>query len=291
MEIRLLRYFLAAAREKNITRASYALHISQPSLSKQLMELEQQLGKKLFIRGKRSISLTEEGLLLYKRAEEIIQLCEKTEQEIARSGDRISGEISIGGGNSDIIAKAAARLVSKYPGIRFSFFNGDAEEVSEKLDRGTLDFGILIEPIDTSKYDHFPLAEINEFGLFMKSDAPLAAKSAIEPKDLRHTPLIIPQRAGLQAALSAWANTPIEKLRIIATFNTIFNNPSLLIKNGLGCAFGVDNLIDTSGGTICFKPFKPAMKIQHGLIWRKHCFFSKASQKFLEEIRSSTAFD
>ena len=291
MEIRLLRYFLAAAREKNITRASYALHISQPSLSKQLMELEQQLGKKLFIRGKRSISLTEEGLLLHKRAEEIIRLCEKTEQEIARSGDRISGEISIGGGNSAIVAKAAARLVSRYPGIRFSFFNGDAEEVTDRLDRGTLDFGILIEPVDTAKYDHFPLAEINEFGLFMKNDAPLAAKSAIEPKDLQHTPLIIPQRTGLQTALSTWANIPIEKLRIIATFNTIFNNPSLLIKNGLGCAFGVDNLIDTSSGAICFKPFNPAIKIQHGLIWRKHCFFSKAAQKFLEEIRSSAVFN
>ena len=288
MEIRLLRYFLAVAREKNITRAAQSLHITQPSLSKQLIELEQQLGKPLLIRGKRKITLTEEGILLRERANEILMLCAKTEREIAQDAADLSGDISIGGGTSELAAEITVKFMREHPNVHFQFFNGDAEEVMEKLDHGTLDFGILIEPIDTTKYYHHPLGEIDEFGLFMRCDAPLARKKAIEPSDIKNLPLIIPQRVGLQTELSAWSGLPIERLNIIATFNTIFNNPLLLLKKGAGCAFGVSSLIDTDGNSkLCFRPLAPAIKIQHGLVW-KHCpIFSKAAQKFAQEIRSA----
>lgn len=159
MEIRLLRYFLAVAREENITRAAQTLHIAQPSLSKQLIELEQQLGKPLLIRGKRKITLTEEGLLLRKRAEEIIMLCEKTERDISQDGTLIAGDLSICGASSDTIAQAVSNILNRYPNITFHFLNGDAEKIGEYLEQGRLDFGVLLEPVDLTKYEHIPLSE------------------------------------------------------------------------------------------------------------------------------------
>lgn len=286
MELRLLRYFLAVAREENITRAAESLHITQPSLSKQLMELEQELGKQLFIRGKRKITLTEEGVLLRKRADEILMLCEKTEREIAQDSDLIGGIISIGGAQSSTVAQATAQIADRYPRVQFQFFNGDAETLMEKLDHGTLDFGILIEPVDIVKYEHLPLKETDEWGLLMRKDCPLAEKDAIRPADIQNLPLILPQRIGLQRELSAWSGIATERLNIIATFDILFNNPSLLIKNGLGYAFALNNLVDTSESqTLCFRPFEPAIKIQYGLAWKRYQVFSKAAEKFIEQLR------
>ena len=257
MELRLLRYFLAVAREENITRAAESLHITQPSLSKQLMELEQELGKQLFIRGKRKITLTEEGVLLRKRADEILMLCEKTRREIAQDSDLIGGVISIGGAQSTVV-----------------------------LDHGTLDFSILIEPVDLVKYEHLPLNETDEWGLLMQKDCSLASKEIIRPEDIQGVPLILPQRIGLQRELSAWAGIPMEQLNTIATFDILFNNPSLLIKNGLGYAFALRTLVDTSESpTLCFRPLEPAIKIQYGLAWKRYPIFSKAAEKFIEQIR------
>lgn len=178
MELRLLRYFLAVAREENITRAAESLHITQPSLSKQLMELEQELGKQLFIRGKRKITLTEEGVLLRKRADEILMLCEKTRREIAQDSDLIGGVISIGGAQSTVVAQATSLIADRYPGVKFQFFNGDAETLMERLDHGTLDFSILIEPVDLVKYEHLPLNETDEWGLLMQKIALLHPKKS-----------------------------------------------------------------------------------------------------------------
>ena len=285
MELRLLRYFLAVAREENITRAAETLHITQPSLSKQLMELEQELGKQLFIRGKRKITLTEEGVLLRKRAGEILMLCEKTWQEIARDSDLIGGVISIGGAQSPAVAQAAALIADRYPGVTFQFINGDAETLAEKLDHGTLDFGIIIEPVDLVKYEHLPLNESDEWGFLMGKDCPLASKESICPEDLQGLPLILPQRIALQRELSAWAGIPTEQLNTIATFDILFNNPALLIKNGLGYAFALRSLADaTENQTLCFRPLKPAIKIQYGLVWKRYPIFSKAAERFLEQL-------
>lgn len=286
MEIRLLRYFLAVAREENITHAAESLHIAQPSLSKQLMELEQELGKQLFIRGKRKIILTEEGVLLRKRADEILMLCEKTQREIAQDSDLIGGVISIGGAQSSAVAQATTMIADRHPGVTFQFFNGDAETLMEKLDHGTLDFGILIEPVDLVKYEHLPLNETDEWGLLMRKDCSLASKEVIRPEDIQGVPLILPQRIGLQRELSAWAGIPTEQLNTIATFDILFNNPSLLIENGLGYAFALRTLIDTSESqTLCFRPLEPTIKIQYGLAWKRYPIFSKAAEKFIEQIR------
>lgn len=287
MELRLLRYFLAVVREENITRAAESLHITQPSLSKQLMELEQKLGKQLFIRNKRKITLTEEGVLLRKRADEILMLCEKTQREIAQDSNLIGGVISIGGAQSPTVAQAITLVVNRHPGVKFQFFNGDAETLMEKLDHGTLDFGILIEPVDIVKYEHLPLNEADEWGLLMRKDCTLASKKVIRPEDIQNIPLILPQRIGLQRLLSAWCGIPTEQLNTIATFDVLFNTPSLLIKKGLGYAFALRTLVDTSESqTLCFRPLEPTLKIQYGLSWKRYPIFSKAAEKFIEQLNN-----
>ena len=167
MEVRELRYFLAVAREENITRAAESLHIAQPSLSKQLMELERKLGKQLLIRGKRKITLTEEGVLLRKRAEEIIELVEKTEQEISYDLEEVVGEIHIGGSTSKSILSTAAQLRKEHPGIRYQFYSGDATDVSERLNHGSLDFAVMLQPIDSIKYEFLSLPDGSEWGILM----------------------------------------------------------------------------------------------------------------------------
>lgn len=287
MEIRVLRYFLAVAREENITRAAETLHITQPSLSKQLMDLELELGKQLFIRGKRKITLTEEGVLLRKRADEILMLCEKTEKEVAQNSDIIGGVISIGGAQSPAVVQATAHIAERYPDVQFQFYNGDAETLTEKLDHGTLDFGILIEPIDIVKYDHLPLKDTDEWGLLMRKDCRLAEKDVISPEDIQNIPLILPQRVGLQREFSLWAGVPAEQLNVIATFDILFNNPSLLVKNGLGYAFALKALADVNESqTLCFRPLHSAKKIEYGLAWKRYPVFSKAAEKFLEQLKS-----
>lgn len=286
MELRVLRYFLAVAREENITHAAETLHITQPSLSKQLMELEQELGKQLFIRGKRKITLTEEGVLLRKRADEILMLCEKTEKEVAQNSDIIGGVISIGGAQSSAVAQATAQIAKMYPDVKFQFYNGDAEALTEKLDHGTLDFGILIEPIDIVKYEHLPLNETDEWGLLMRKDCRLAEKDVISPEDIQDIPLILPQRIGLQREFSLWAGIPTEQLNAIATFDILFNNPSLLVKNGLGYAFALKSLVDINESqALCFRPLYPTKKIEYGLAWKRYPVFSKAAEKFLEQLK------
>lgn len=190
MDIRELRYFLAVAREENITRAAQSLHITQPSLSKQIMELEKKLGKQLLVRGRRKITLTEEGILLRKRAEEIIALVEKTEQELRLDSEDIMGEIHIGGNAADSILSAAARVRKKHPGIRFYFYSGDATDVSERLDHGSLDFAVMLQPIDNTKYDFLSLDDCSEWGVLMKSDDVLSNQKAVTRDMIRILPLI-----------------------------------------------------------------------------------------------------
>lgn len=286
MELRLLRYFLAVAREQNITRAARSLHIAQPSLSKQLMELEQRLGKRLFERGKRKIALTEAGIMLYKRANEIIMLCEKAEREIAWDDNLIGGDISLAGASSPVVAEAVSQMAAAYPNVKFRFLNGDAEQIGEWLDNGTLDFGILLEPVDITKYEHLPLQEEDILGLLLRKDCALAAQPAIRPQDIASAPLVIPQRVGLQREISAWAGKEIEQLNVIATFDILFNSPMLLIKRGLGYGMIFHTLIDTNvGGELCFRPLEPPIKKQYGLVWKRYPVFSKAALKFIETVK------
>ena len=286
MDIRVLRYFLAVAREETITRASESLHIAQSSLSKQLIELEQELGKKLFIRGKRKITLTEEGILLRKRADEIVNLLEKTERDIRLDSETIRGEISIGGGPSPFMIEAAAQLRKHYPEIQFHFLYGDAVDIMERLDHGSLDFAVLMTPVDTMKYDCISLPESEQWGVLMKCSNPFSRHPAIYKSELAQMPLVIHQRAELQRELALWVGKEIDSLNIAGTFNIIHGNPAVFVEKGLGNVLTTDTLAALiAEQDICFRPLEPPMKIRYSLVWKRYSVFHKAAKIFLNELK------
>lgn len=287
MDIRLLRYFLAVAREENITKAAESLHISQPSLSKQIMELEQEIGKKLLIRGKRQVTLTDEGVLLRKRADEIVKLLEKTERDLSANEIDLSGEVTIGGNPTKTVLNAAASLRTAHPDVRFQFYSSDAIDVLEKLEHGSLDFSIFLEPIDTMKYEYISLPDSSRWGLLMMKDNVLAKKELIEKADILSVPLIFHRRAGLQRLVSHWAETDIENFNIAATYNVVNGSPSRLVKSGLGCFLSTeDQLPEQLDKDVCFRPLEPLLEIHYALIWKRYAALSKAAEGFLEKVRS-----
>lgn len=286
MDIRVLRYFLAVAREENITRAAQSLHIAQPSLSKQILELEAELGKKLFIRGKRKVTLTEEGLFLRKRAEEIVKLLEKTEQELTCNLTELAGEISIGGNTPDLVLQAAASLRKQYSDISFHFYIGDVTDVTERLEHGSLDFAIFLEPIDPIKYEFLSLPTTSLWGILMKKDSIFAKQSEIYPSDLLKMPLILHRRIGLQQEIAHWAHTNLEQLNIVATYNVVHGSPVSFVKNGLGYFLTTRDLLSPElDSCVCFRPLKPSLPIRYAIVWKQHHILSKAAKAFLEQVR------
>lgn len=289
MEIRELRYFLAVAREENITRAAESLHIAQPSLSKQLMELERELGKQLLIRGKRKITLTEEGVLLRKRAEEIVELVDKTEQQIRYDQEEIMGDIYIGG-TSEYMLCVAAKLRAGYPGIRYHFYSGDAVDISERLNHGSLDFAVMLEPIDNVAYDFLSLPDRSEWGILMKKDDMLADNKSVSCKDLRQIPLIMHRRSGLQNEIAHWADTSVENLHIVATYNVVHGSPVPFVQQGLGYFLTTrDMLAPVLDPGVSFLPLEPTLPTQVALVWKKHAMLSKAAVTFLETMKQNLA--
>ena len=288
MELRVLRYFLEVAREETITSAAESLHITQPTLSKQLMELEDEIGKKLFIRGKRRITLTEDGILLRKRASEIIELVEKTESELKKSDEIIVGDVYIGAAETDAmkdIAKICTNLQKKYPHIHYHLFSGNSEDVIEKLDKGLIDFGILFEPSDIKKYNYIKLPAYNTWGLLMRKDSPLAPLTNITPDTLLNVPLICSKQALDNNELAGWFGHNIEKLNIVATYNLIYN-ASFFVEEGFGSALTLDKLVSiTEDNNLCFKPLTPNLKTNLVMVWKKYQVFSKASETFLNELQ------
>lgn len=288
MEIRVLKYFLAVAREQNITNAAEVLHITQPTLSRQLKDLEDEIGKTLFIRGKRKITLTEDGRLFRKRAEEIVELVNKTESEFSNSTNEISGEIAIGGGETNgmrLIARTIKKLNINYPHIHYSLFSGNADDVTEKLDKGLLDFGLLIEPVDVTKYEYLQLPFSDTWGLLMRKDNPLAKKKFIKPDDLLDIPIICSRQIIEKSNLINWLGNDFNKLNIISTYNLIFN-ASLMVDEGIGCAITLDKLVNTGvDSNLCFRPLKDSKNSNLIFVWKKYQIFSKAQQLFLEELQ------
>lgn len=286
MDIRVLRYFLTVAREGTITRAAESLHIAQPSLSKQLMELEAQLGKPLLIRGKRKITLTEDGVLLRKRAEEIVSLLEKTEQELTADHGTLSGEIAVGGMPIPSLLHAAAEMRQQHPELRFNFYSGDAAAVTERLDHGSLDFAVLLGPVDTVKYEYLSLRDTACWGFLLPQDSPLAANPAVTPEDLDRVPLIIHRRVGLQREIAHWARRELEQLNVAATYNVVNGDPSPFVRSGLGCFLtSSDYLPKQLDAGLCFRPLDPPLKIRHALVWKRYAVLSKAAQALLEKLR------
>ena len=285
MDIRLLRYFLAAAHEETITGAAERLHISQPTLSKQLMELEQELGKPLLVRGKRKITLTEDGILLRRRAEEIVALMDKTERELTAS-HQLTGEAAIGGTPTDTILRAAAAIRARHPGIRFQFYSSDAIDVQERLDHGSLDFAMFLEPIDAVKYDYISLPESSRWGLLMPEDCALAQKRCVTREDFRSVPLVFPRRPGLQRILCRWAQADMEQLNIAATYNVTNGAPSRFVTSGIGLFLTTQELLPARlEEGLCFRLLEPELEIHYALIWKRYAAFSKAGEAFLDEVR------
>ena len=287
MEFRLLEYFLAVAREQNITAAAESLHISQPALSTQLKALETELGKQLLIRGvkgSRKVILTEEGIILRKRAEEMISLMRRTEEEITGSNETIAGNVFIGTGETETVrlfAKVAKKLQQKYPDIRYHISSGNAEHVLEYLDKGLIDFGLLFTEIDSQKYEAIPIPIKDVWGVLMRKDSPLTKKETICPEDLWDKPLIVSHQKGDDVYLNQWLQKKESELHIVATYNLLFN-ASLLVDEGLGYALCYDKLINTHGSNLCFRPLSPQLEAQGFIVWKKYQVFSKAARKFLD---------
>ena len=290
MELRVLEYFLAVAREQNITAAAESLHISQPALSTQLKNMEHELGKQLLIRGvkgSRKVILTEEGMILRKRAEEMLLLMRRTEEEITGSNETIAGNVFIGTGETETVrlfAKVAKKLQQKYPDIRYNISSGNAEHVLEYLDKGLIDFGLLFTEIDSQKYEIIPVPIKDTWGVLMRKDSPLAEKEVICPEDLWDKPLIVSHQKGDDVYLNQWLQREESQLHIVATYNLLFN-ASLLVDEGLGYALCYDNLINTQGSNLCFRPFSPRLEARGFIVWKKYQVFSKAANIFLQYLR------
>lgn len=285
MELRVLQYFLAVAREQSISAAAQSLHLTQPTLSRQLkeLELELELGKTLFIRGSRKVTLTEDGMLLRKRAEEILDLVGRTEKEVRQSDEILSGDIYIGTGETDgirQIAKAAHQLQTLYPNIQFHIVSGDAVDVCERLDKGLLDFGILLGDMDKTKYHYLELPMKDVWGVLMQNNSPLTEKDSITPEDLWDKPLILSRQVENKSGLYRWLRKKPSELHTVATYNLIYN-ASLMVDEGMGYAFTLDKLVNTMGSTLCFRPLKPHLELGMYLVWKKYQIFSRPAERFL----------
>lgn len=290
MELRVLNYFLAVAREQNISAAAEFLHVSQPTLSIQLKDLEDELGKQLLIRGtkgSRRVTLTEEGMILRKRAEEIMDLVKITQKEISVSEESLAGEVRIGAGESDnirLFAKAAKVVKEKHPMIQFNILSGNAVFVQEQLDRGLIDFGIVYGSIDNSKYCSLKIPFEDTWGVLMRKDSPLAGNKEIKAKDLWDKPLILSAQKSDDTMIFRWLEKDISQLNIAATYNLLFN-ASIMVEEGLGYAVCFDKIINVGEtSSLCFKPLNPVIKSEATIIWKRYQVFSKAAQYFLNEL-------
>jgi len=292
MEFRVLQYFLAVTREQSISGAAEALHLSQPTLSRQLHELEEELGKQLFIRGSRRITLTEEGMILRRRAEEITTLMQMAKDEVSLADDLISGDVYIGAGETEgvrYLARAARQLQEQYPLIRYHIASGDTTDVSEGLERGLIDFGLLFGGLDTSKHEYMTLPVKESFGVLMRRDCPLAEKDSITAPDLWDKPIILNRNTkdGISTdgrSLNHWLQKSLSDLNIAATYNLLYNG-SLMVEEGIGYALCFDGIINTRGTSLCFRPLIPAVEAEMHLVWKRYQPLSKPAEKFLQKLK------
>ena len=290
MEIRTLKYFLVAAREGSITKAANSLGLTQPNLSRQINFLERDIGKKLFNRKNYKIELTDEGALFKKRAEEIIDMVEKTRDEFKSSDKIIAGNIRIGGGEThaiELITKIMRNIQKDYPNIQYHLYSGNSDDVSEKLDKGLLDFGIFIEPAGILKYDYIKIPAKDTWGVLMRKDSKLAKKRFITKNDLINLPIICSRQPIYNKASEnkflEWFQSDFDKLNIVATYNLIYN-ASIMVKSGIGYAVCLDKLINTHGSSLCFVPLKPKLEAELNIVWKKGQIFSPASRIFLDML-------
>ncbi len=288
MELRVLEYFLTVAREQNITRAAEYLHLTQPTLSRQLSDLEKKFGKQLLIRGKRKVTLTNEGLFFRKRAEEIISLAKRTETEMKTVSDSIAGDIYIGTGESVSIRniiRVAHQVQEEYNGIHFHFTSGDSMDLIDRLDKGLFDFCILYGDINQSKYEYITLPYRESWGVIMPCDPELADKAEIEVKDLWDKPLIFSRHSLNNSGFIQWFGKNTEELNIVNTYNLVYNG-MLMADEGMGLLVTLKDLVNTQGTGLCFRPLHPEQSLSLSIVWKKYQVHSKAAEKFIEELTS-----
>lgn len=294
MEIRVLKYFLAVAQEESISKAAEVLNITQPTLSRQLMDLENELKTKLLVRGKRNkkVTLTDDGKLLKARAQEIVELANKTESEFLFDEKNLTGDIYIGGGETEamrIIARTVKKLSEIYPNIKYHLYSGNGEDVREKLDKGLLDFGLFIEPIDKKEYGFIQLNEKDRWGLLMRKDSFLSGKEYIEPQDMKDIPIFTSRQYLVKNLISGWLGFDFEKLNIIGSYNLLFN-ASIMVEEGLGYALCIDRLINLTGNSkLCFKPLKPSLEAGILIAWKKNQPLSKCAKIFLQKLSENNS--
>lgn len=288
MEIKNLRYFLAVAREENMSKAAEQLHVSQPTLSKTLKALEEELGKKLFIRHSFSISLTDEGMLLRDRAQDLVAMSDKIEQEFNSLDDITGGDIYFGLAESyqiRYLARAIYKLKEKYPNFTYHITSGDTEQVTEKLDKGILDFAVLCETPDSNKYEYVKFPEADVWGAIISSSHPLAKKKSIHVSDLIGQPLFVSEQSW-NNEIKTWAKERFPKLKLEGSFRLSYNG-SVFARENLGILLTFKDLINTEGTDMVFRPLSPELKSELYLIWNKYQVFTPIAEKFLEQIKKT----
>ena len=292
MELRELEYFLAIIREESISKASRALHITQPALTRSLQNLEKEFGKQLIVRGYKKIRLTEDGQLLQSRAKEILQLAKRTQADIMSDHKVIEGDIYVISGETEalhFLTQAARNLAEKHPGVRFHVSSGDDNDVAEKLERGVVDFGLMFPPFDSSKYDSIRVDYADVWGILMKKDDPLAKKKAVTGSDLAGKPLIVQRNIYEENLAGSILGLDPAQISMAATYSLLYNG-SLMVSDGIGYLLGLDNIINTSGNSdLCFRPLKPAVTDHIHICWRRHEALSGQAAALLEEMRTLSA--
>ena len=289
MEIRVLRYFLEIAREENMTRASERLHVSQPTLSKQMKDLEWELGKKLFRRGSASIHLTDEGMLLRKRAEDIIAMVDKTKNEFKSLNEITGGDVYIGCAESyqiRYLAEIIRDFRESYPLLKYHILSGDTLQVAERLDRGLLDFAVIVEPPNLQKYNYIELPVADTWGVVMRKDCPLAKQQSITADDLIGYDLISSPQS-IEADFPRWCGEKLDELNISGTIN-LFYNGTAFVRAGAGLLLTFDRLADTgSDSDLCFRPLTPTLESKMFIIWKRYQVFSPIAERLIDEIKSA----
>jgi len=294
MELRVLKYFLTVAREGGLTGASEVLHVTQPTMSRQIQELEEELGQKLFVRTTRSMVLTPEGMLLRKRAEEILEMADRTKAEFSSMNIAVTGDVFIGSGETytlQHITDLMAALREEHPGIHFQIYSGNSEDVLERLEKGLLDFGVLISQPDLSRYHSLQLPARDTWGLILRRDHPLTQKETIRKEDLAGIPLIT-SRQNLTEQKTGndyldWFGDSYGSLNIVATYSLLYN-AALMVKSGIGCAVGLDRIINTTEtADLCFRPFEPPLEAGTAVVWKKYQVFSKPAEILLERMMAA----
>ncbi len=290
MDVRVLRYFLTVAREESFSRAAETLYLSQSTLSRQIKDLEDELGTALFLRNSRSVALTREGMRLRKRAQEIVDLMDKTRDEFACAEEDVAGDICIGGGETHAmrcIAKVAVAVRREHPGIRYHLYSGNADDVLERLDKGLLDLGILIGGVDERKYDFYRVPGRDTWGLLMRRDHPLSRLEAVGADQLDGVPLLLSRQTRGASRVLRWLGKSAEEIDVAATYNLVFN-AAMMVEQGMGCALCLDHLVNAvDSSELCFRPLTPPLEEELRIVWKKYQVLAPAPELFLNRVRAA----